>query len=151
MSMDVVGLGGTRTTLGYPPYSNSTLTSVTAGVAIGVGFDVTDSGLQTAIPYPGDDRTSVVVTDSATIPILATNMLISASAARTGLIMGAPPVRKTGVTVRLINRSSFNHTFATADTSYVATGAHVQRLMSYSAQTFVWVEPDARWYNSNKL
>ena len=142
MSMDVLRSGGTRTTLGSPAYSNSTLTSVTAGVAI---------GLQTAIPYPGDDRTSVVVTDSATIPILATNMLISASAARTGLIMGAPPVRKTGVTVRLINRSSFNHTFATADTSYVATGAHVQRLMSYSAQTFVWVEPDARWYNSNKL
>jgi hypothetical protein len=146
--MDVLRSGGTRTTLGSPAYSNSTLTSVTAGVAIGVGFDVTDSGLQTAIPYPGDDRTSVVVTDSATIPILATNMLISASAARTGLIMGAPPVRKTGVTVRLINRSSFNHTFAVAGTSFVADGGN-QRLLSYSSQEYIWVEPDARWFSTS--
>jgi hypothetical protein len=145
MSIDVLRSGGSRTALSSPAYSNSALTSISAGVTLGVGFDVTDSGLQTHTPYPGDDRNSELLTDNATISPIASAMLISAGAARTGITMAPPPVRKTGVTVRLINRSSFNHTFAVAGTSFVADGGN-QRLLSYSSQGFTWVEPDARWY-----
>ena len=148
MSIDVLRSGGSRTALSSPAYSNSALTSITAGVSLGVGFDVTDSGLQTVTPFPGDDRTSIsLAADSQTISIVASTMLLSAAAARTGLILAPPPVRKTGVTVRLINRSGSNHTFAAAVTSFVADGGN-QRLLSLSSQEYVWVEPDNRWFAS---
>jgi hypothetical protein len=147
MSIDVLRSGGSRTALSSPAYSNSALTSISAGVTLGVGFDVTDSGLTTHAPYPGDDRTNVALSDSTVISVVGSAMLVSASAARTGLILAPPPVRKTGVTVRVINRSSFNHNFASPGTSFVQDNGN-PRLISNSSSTFVWSEPDTRWYKS---
>lgn len=147
MSMDVLQSGGGRTALRSPASNNSNLTSITAGVSLGVGLDVTDAGLVTHATYPPDNNNSITVTDNATISPVASVMLISAAAARTGLIIAPPNPRKTGAVVTVINRSAFNHTFAARTTSFVADGGN-QRLLSYSSQVFTWVDPDAMWFPS---
>lgn len=147
MSIDFLQVSGNRSSLRAPDSTvQSGLTSLTAGVALANGgLDVTQSGLQTYGVYPPGGQFSFDLSgNGVTIPVEASVILISASAGRTGTIMGAPPVRKTGVTVKLVNRSSFNHTFAVGGTSAVQDGSSVF-LRSYSATEFVWVEPDARW------
>lgn len=146
MSFDRLQSAGGRTTLNSP--SSSALTSLTAGVTLASGgFDVTNSGLAAHQPYPPTDSQSVTLTDSATIPAIASTILVSATTARTGLILGAPSTLKTGTTIRIVNLSGSNHTFAATATSRVADGGN-QRLISLTAQEFVYHAPNNLWYSS---
>jgi ABC-type branched-subunit amino acid transport system permease subunit len=150
MSIEFLQVSGNTTSLRAPDNTvQSALTSNAAFVTLANGaFTVNQAGLAQRKVYPEVDNTNVDISgNDFTISPVASVMLVSAASARTGLILAPPAVRKTGVELHIINRSSVNHTFAVAGTSRVADGGN-QRLLSNSHQSFMWSEPDTRWYPS---
>lgn len=148
MSIDYLQVAKNRSTL-RPPGSelNSAGTSVTQGVALGRGFDVTDAGLQTPRAYPDIGFGAISVVTGATVSIISSLMRVTAFGAAAVGVKLAPG---TGNEVaHLVNVSDKNITFdSMGNGGRVADGQNV-RLASYSGCTFVWENQSAFWVGFN--
>lgn len=154
MSLDRLRVTGTRTVVEGPStYENSALTSATRGVALGGGFDVTESGFQTIRPYPNVGTSAISVGASAfafTAAMLASSVVRATADGQAAVNATMPAPSASGQVVTIINTGRHNISFnPTAATSNIRTGTGISEIVfSYSANTFV--SDGSFWYGNNR-
>lgn len=154
MSLDRLRVSTTRTIVEGPStYEDSALTSVTRGVALGGGLDVTESGIQTVKPYPPVGTNAMSVTASAfafTNDMLASTVVRVTADGQAATNATMPVPARSGQVVTLINTGRHNIAFnPTAATSNIRTGTGISEIVfSYSANTFV--SDGSFWYGNNR-
>lgn len=146
MSLDYLQVRGSRTSVKSPGAEISTTNSIRAntGIEIGRGMDVTDTGMVQLETFPTDSAPSairnsscMVVGNGDTLSYVAGVMRVSASAARTGLLM--PAGTRSGQIAYVINCANASLTFATHATSkVVASNPTTAVIGAWSAAALVW-------------
>lgn len=147
MSIDYLQVAKNRSSVRSPGTElNSVATSVTQGVTLSRGLDVTDAGLQTPRAYPDIGLGLVSVVAAGTIPMISSLVRVTAfGAAVTNAILA---VGTTNEVVHIINVGDKNITFDVQGTSHVQDGKNV-RLASYSGMTFAWEPQSNTWMAFN--